>query len=112
MLSALGRGMLATCEALAERDGIALLGWEATVTGTVEHTAEGPMFTSIVLCVDLEIAGNVGRIAATLEDAKQRCLVINALRVPVVIETEIRTAEGIQIELPCTAPRDRERLAS
>lgn len=103
-MSSLGICMLTTFEAFAARDGIALEQWNATVNGTVERTPEGLMFTSIVLCIDMQIAGKVDRVASTIEDAKQYCLVLNSLRVPVVVETQIRTADGAQIELPCVMP--------
>lgn len=104
VLSSLGICMLTTFEAFAARDGIELASWNATVNGTVERTPEGLMFTSIVLGIDMEITGRVDRVAQTLEDAKQYCLVLNSLRVPVVIETQIRTTDGAQVELPCVLP--------
>jgi len=106
VLSSLGICMLTTFEAFAARDGIVLEEWEATVNGTVERTPEGLMFTSMVLCIDMQISGKVDHVASTLEDAKQYCLVLNSLRVPVVIETEIRTSDGAQIELPCAMELD------
>jgi len=93
VLSALGICMLTTFEAFAARDGITLLAWTGTATGTVERTPEGLMFTSIVLGVDMTIDGNVDKVEATLEDAKQYCLVLNSLRVPVVIEAQVETLE-------------------
>jgi organic hydroperoxide reductase OsmC/OhrA len=101
VLSSLGICMLTTFEALAARDGIEIVDWNATVNGTVERTPEGLMFTSIVLGIDMAISGCVERVSQTLEDAKQYCLVLNSLRVPVVIEAEIRTPDGAQVELPC-----------
>lgn len=91
LLSSLGLCMLTTFEAFAARDGIELLAWRARVHGTVEQTPEGPTFTSIVLELDIDIAGNVDQFEDTLEDAKRYCLVQNALRVPVVVETAVRT---------------------
>lgn len=91
LLSSLGLCMLTTFEAFAARDGIELLAWHAKVNGTVEQTPEGPMFTSIVLELDIDIAGNVDQFEAALEDARRYCLVQNALRVPVVVETQLRT---------------------
>ena len=85
--------MLTTFEAFATRDGIEVHDWNATVTGTVERTPEGLMFTSIVVGIDMRIAGAVERVEGTLEDTKQYCLVLNSLRVPVVVETNIRTPE-------------------
>jgi organic hydroperoxide reductase OsmC/OhrA len=95
LLSSLGLCMLTTFEAFAARDGISILSWDARTSGTVERTPEGLMFTSIVLELDMEIAGNVEQIDATIEDAKQYCLVLNSLRVPVVVEAQIRTANDI-----------------
>jgi organic hydroperoxide reductase OsmC/OhrA len=91
LLSSLGLCMLTTFEAFAARDRIELLAWCAQVHGTVEQTPEGPNFTSIVLELDIDIAGNVDQFEDTLEDAKRYCLVQNALRVPVVVETVVRT---------------------
>ena len=117
ILSSLGICMLTTFEAFAARDGIEIGRWDATINGTVERTPEGLMFTSIVLGIDMEITGNVTRVAATLEDAKQYCLVLNSLRVPVVIEAQIRTPDGALVDLPCVAPVEMtemldEQLAS
>jgi uncharacterized OsmC-like protein len=104
VLSSLGICMLTTFEAFATRDGIELLRWDATVSGTVERTPEGLMFTSIVLGIDMEITGNVDKVETTLEDSKQYCLVLNSLRVPVVIETQIHTPDDDRTELPYGAP--------
>ena len=104
ILSSLGICMLTTFEAFAARDGIELARWDATINGTVERTPEGLMFTSIVLSIDMEISGNVDRVSQTLEDAKQYCLVLNSLRVPVVVETQIRTPDGAVVDLPCVPP--------
>jgi len=93
VLSALGICMLTTFEAFAARDGITLLAWTGTATGMIERTPEGLMFTSVVLGIDMTIDGNIERVETTLEDAKQYCLVLNSLRVPVVIEAQIRTRD-------------------
>jgi organic hydroperoxide reductase OsmC/OhrA len=90
MLSSLGVCMLTTFEAFAARDGIELQDWNATANGTVERTPEGLMFTSIVLSIEMDITGNIAKVEQTLEDAKQYCLVLNTLRVPVVVEAQIR----------------------
>lgn len=91
LLSSLGLCILTTFEAFAARDGIEVLEWNANVNGTVERSPEGLMFTSIVLCLDIAISGNVEEVDKTIEDAKQYCLVLNSLRVPVVVETTVRT---------------------
>jgi len=91
MLSSLGLSLLTTFEAFAARDGIEIVTWNATANGAVERSPEGLQFTSIVLGLDMEIRGDVENVEKTLEDAKQYCLVLNSLRVPVVVETTIRT---------------------
>jgi organic hydroperoxide reductase OsmC/OhrA len=93
VLSSLGICLLTTFEAFAARDGIELLRWVASARGTVDRTPEGLMFTSIVLSIDMEVAGNVERVEQTLEDAKQYCLVLNSLRVPVIVEADIQTPD-------------------
>jgi organic hydroperoxide reductase OsmC/OhrA len=98
MLSSLGLCMLTTFEAFAARDRIEVVTWNATVNGQVERTPEGLQFTSIVLCLDMDITGDVENIEKTLEDAKQYCLVLNSLRVPVVVETTIRTSNTVSPE--------------
>jgi organic hydroperoxide reductase OsmC/OhrA len=112
ILSSLGICMLTTFEAFAARDSIELAQWNAHVNGTVERTPEGLMFTSIVLSIDMEISGRVEHVAQTLEDAKQYCLVLNSLRVPVVIEAQIRTTDGAPVELFPMAYEDQQQLAS
>ena len=96
VLSSLGMCMLTTFEAFAARAGIELVVWRTRLTGTVDRTPEGPAFTSIVLGIEMEITGNVDRVDQTLEDAKHACLVLNSLRVPVVIEAEIRTPKAAE----------------
>jgi organic hydroperoxide reductase OsmC/OhrA len=95
MLSSLGLCMLTTFEAFAARDGIEVVSWNATVNGQVERSPEGLQFTSIVLGLDMELTGNVDAVEKTIEDAKQYCLVLNSLRVPVVVETHIRTPHQV-----------------
>jgi len=91
LLSSLGLCLLTTFEVFAARDGIELLTWHARISGTVELTPEGPSFTSIVVELDVDIDGNTEQFDDALEDAKRYCLVQNALRVPVVVETQVRT---------------------
>ena len=100
LLSSLGLCMLTTFEAFAARDGIEVLAWDAKIGGTVEQTPEGRMFTSIVMELDMHLDGRVDRVDDTLEAAKQYCLVLNSMRVPVVIETQLHTRNEISGELP------------
>ncbi len=109
LLSSLGLCMLTTFEAFAARDGIDVLAWDAKVSGTVERTPEGLMFTSIVLELDMSLAGNVDRVESTLEDAKQYCLVLNSLRIPVVIETQLHTPNDLADDISDELERLRDR---
>jgi len=99
LLSSLGLCMLNTFETFAARDRIELLDWRAKVSGIVDQTPEGPTFTSIVVELDIEIAGEVDRFEAALDEAKRFCLVHNALRVPVVVETQVRTPHDAPVDL-------------
>ena len=94
LLSSLGLCMLTTFEAFAARDGIEVQDWNASLEGDVERSPEGLIFTSIIMTLDMEITGNVDEVEKTIEDAKQYCLVLNSLRVPVVVETNIRTPDS------------------
>lgn len=105
LLSSLGLSMLTTFEAFAERDGIEILAGDAKIGGTVEQTPEGVMFTSIVLELELTLAGHVDLVEDTLEDAKRCCVVLNSLRVPVVIETQLHTPNEMPPEMPPEAAR-------
>jgi organic hydroperoxide reductase OsmC/OhrA len=99
LLSSLGLCMLNTFETFAARDRIELLDWRAKVSGIVDQTPEGPTFTSIVVELDIEIAGEVDNFEAALDEAKRYCLVHNALRVPVVVETQVRTPYDAPVDL-------------
>lgn len=112
LLSSLGLCMLTTFEAFAARDGIDVLSWDAKISGTVEQTPEGRMFTSIVLELDMRLEGKVGRVERTLEDAKEYCLVLNSLRVPVVIETELHSLNEVSGELTMPVNRAHPRALS
>lgn len=113
MLASLGLCMLTTFEAFAARDGIQLATWSASANGQVELTPEGLAFTSIVLGIEMEIAGNVERVERTLEDAKQYCLVLNSLRIPVVIELQVKTPDDALVaEAVAPAAALQQRHAS
>jgi len=93
LLSSLGLCMLTTFEAFCARDGVELIDWQAKMKGAVERSKNGLIFSSIVLCVDMEVGGNVEQAERTLEETKRYCLILNSLSVPVVVEANIRTPE-------------------
>jgi organic hydroperoxide reductase OsmC/OhrA len=89
LLSSIGLCLLTTFEAFAARDRIDLVSWEAHVGGTVDKGAKGLEFTRFTVQVDMEVS-DPERARATLDEAKQHCLITNALRVPVEIDARIR----------------------
>lgn len=91
LLSSIGLCVLTTFEALAARDRVDLLGWEARVGGMVEKSENGPHFTKFTVEVDMEVT-DVERARATLDEAQRHCLVSNALKAPVEIVAKIRPA--------------------
>ena len=98
LLSSLGLCILTAFEAFAARDGIEVDDWNAALNGTVERSPEGLCFTSIVLSLDMAVTGNVENVENTLDDAKQYCLIMNSLRVPVVVEATIRTPGHVALD--------------
>lgn len=91
MLSSIGLCLLTTFEALAARDRVDLLAWEARVGGMVEKSELGPQFTKFTVEIDMEVT-DVDRARATLDDAQRHCLVTNALKAPVEVLAKIRPA--------------------
>jgi organic hydroperoxide reductase OsmC/OhrA len=89
LLSSIGLSLLTTFEALAARNRVDLVSWEARVGGTVDRTDAGLSFTRFSVEIDMEV-GDVERARATLEETKQHCLITNALRAPVEIDAKIR----------------------
>lgn len=88
LLNALGLSLLTTFEAVAARDGMDLIAWEARVGGMVHKTDAGLQFTKYHVAIDMEVS-DVQRARATLDEAKTHCLIVNALRAPVEIEAKI-----------------------
>ncbi len=90
LLNSIGLCLLTTFEALAARDRIDLVAWEARVGGMVDKTDKGLQFTKYQVEIDMEVS-DPERARATLDEAKQHCLIANALRAPVEIDAKIRT---------------------
>jgi organic hydroperoxide reductase OsmC/OhrA len=91
LLSAIGMCLLTTFEAIAVRDHVDLLGWDARVHGTVEKTPEGLRFAAFTIEVDMDVS-DVGRARASLDLARQHCLIANALNVPVDVVATFKPA--------------------
>jgi organic hydroperoxide reductase OsmC/OhrA len=91
LLSAIGLCVLTTFEALAARDRVDLLAWEARVGGIVDKSEIGPQFTKFTVEIDMEVL-DVERARLTLDEAQRHCLISNALKAPVEILAKIRPA--------------------
>jgi organic hydroperoxide reductase OsmC/OhrA len=80
-----------TFEAYARRDKLAFAGWSGTGVGVLDKGPTGPVFTSITLSVELEVAaGDVERAQRLLTTAEHHCIISNALRVAVAVQATIR----------------------
>lgn len=81
-----------TFEAYARRDGLTVDDWSGTGVAILDRGPRGPVFTSIVLGVDLEVgAGDEERARHLLEKAEQGCIVAHALNVPIQVDVSITT---------------------
>jgi organic hydroperoxide reductase OsmC/OhrA len=92
LLSSLGLCLLTTFEALAARDHIELLVWEASVRGTLARTSQGLELAEARVEIDMEVS-DPARARQTLDDARAHCPVANALRMPIDVVARIRPAQ-------------------
>lgn len=92
LLSSIGLCLLTTFEAFAARDKLAVLSWNASVTGTLAKTSQGLAFTEFHVELDVEV-DDVERAERTLGDTRRHCLVSNALKTPVDVHATIRPAQ-------------------
>ena len=80
-----------TIEAYARHDALDVRGWTGTGTAILEKGTPIPTFSSITLHVELAVAhGDEERGRRLLETAEKRCIISNALKVPVVLEAIVR----------------------
>lgn len=83
-----------TFEAYARRDALQVRSFISRGTAVLEKgTAAEPIpaFSSIVLQVELRVAaGDEERALRLLQTAEQRCIISNALRVPVTLEATVQ----------------------
>jgi organic hydroperoxide reductase OsmC/OhrA len=82
-----------TFEAYARHDGLDVGSWSGGGTAVLGKGTPIPTFSSITLDVELVVAaGDEQRAGRLLETAEQRCIVTNALKVPVKLQARIRHA--------------------
>jgi organic hydroperoxide reductase OsmC/OhrA len=81
-----------TFEAYARHRSLTVASWSGTGTAVLEKGSPIPTFSSIVLRVELVVAtGDEALARQLLETAEQRCIISNALKVPVVLEAVVHT---------------------
>jgi organic hydroperoxide reductase OsmC/OhrA len=84
-----------TFEAYARHDGLAVANFAGTGVAVLDKGRPVPVFTSITLSVELAVAAADEAQARTLlATAEQRCIVTNALKVPVTVEVTIRPVQA------------------
>jgi organic hydroperoxide reductase OsmC/OhrA len=92
-LSAAALCMKTTFEAFARRKGLEVLAYGSRAEGTLDKTAQGLGFTSIVVSVELVVdAADVTRAEEILRSAKDHCIVSNALKTPVQLALTVKAA--------------------
>ena len=82
-----------TFEAYARHDALDVRRWKSSGTAVLEKGHPVPTFSSISLRVELTVAGlDLDRARRLLDTAEQRCIISNALKVPVVLEANVVAA--------------------
>lgn len=81
-----------TFEAYANHDGLQVRDWQGSAEGILNKGPTGPVFTSISLAVELEVASaDLDRARALLDKAESHCIVSKALNVPVTVAATLRS---------------------
>lgn len=93
LLSAVSLCLMATFQAFMARQPFEVRRYASTVKGMLDKTADGIVFTSIVIDVAFETAAErVDEATRLLEKAKRHCIVSNALRTPVDLRVSTTVA--------------------
>jgi len=90
LLSSLALCLFTTFQVFARRSGLKIQGYASRVDSTLDKTPGGIGFTSIVVHVDLRVApADREKADQLLLAAKRHCIVSNALKTDVQIETAV-----------------------
>jgi len=82
-----------TFDAYARHDSLEVRGWSGRGVATLEKGAPVPTFSSVALEVELAVApADEERARRLLATAEQRCIISNALKVPVTLAVSVRHA--------------------
>jgi organic hydroperoxide reductase OsmC/OhrA len=93
LLSALGLCLMTTFQAFAARAGLHVARYASRVDGVLDKTPSGLAFTSIRVVVDLGVSeADQARAQQLLASAKRHCIVSNALKTPVEVESVVAVA--------------------
>jgi organic hydroperoxide reductase OsmC/OhrA len=93
LLSSVALCLLTTFQAFAARAHLHVAGYESHADGVLDKTGDGLAFTAIRLAVHLRVAeGDRGRAEQLLQTAKRHCIVSNALKPAVQLETRVSAA--------------------
>ncbi len=80
-----------TFDAYARHDALEVSGWSGTGVAVLDKGSPVPVFTSITLSVELVVAADdEERARRLLATAEQRCIISNALKVPVTLQATVR----------------------
>jgi organic hydroperoxide reductase OsmC/OhrA len=86
-----------TFEAHARRDALVVERWAGTGVAVLDRGPGVPVVTSLTMHVDLRVAaGDELRARTLLELAERRCIISNALRVPVLLDVTIEPAAAAE----------------
>ena len=84
LLGAVSLCLSTTFQAFAQKKELSYAGYRGLVKGILDKSKSGPVFSSIVLSVEVEVAAaDQERARALLQEAKRYCIVANALNTPV-----------------------------
>jgi len=79
-----------TFEAFARKDQLSVDDWSATGVAILDRGPRVPVFTSITLTVQMHVDGrDEERARQLLTKAAERCIVANALNVPIKVEVTV-----------------------
>ena len=93
LLSAAELCLMTTFLSVAERAKLAVADYQSRTEAALDKTADGLVFTRILVRVRLSVyAEDVARAKDLLLKAKKFCIVSNALKVPPELEVEVVTA--------------------
>ena len=106
LLSALNGCLMATFAAVARAEGLVVNAYESRAHAVLDRTPDGVAFTHFRTEVYIECtSADQERVRAAMMRAKSRCLVANALRLPVEVEVNVAAshpAAGPAGISPCT----------